>query len=111
MYMIACYVVGYILYYIDTSFSDGNTFLPEPERFSLILRRQIWRLVIWIILSIITRRIFAVCDLDSLLLLSSGKSSGESDRYLHICNLYIFGGIILTIIGAFVVRFYRRRCV
>ena len=98
-YLIACYVVGYLFNMINPgvlSYLNLNV--------SLILRGQIWRLVTWIIsppytgnfLLFVITIIFFYYPLGT----SMERSIG-SFRY----TLFIATGMLLTVIGAFILHF------
>ncbi len=97
MYIIACYVVGYVLsvfapqiwYYL----------LLEP---SLILRGQIWRLVTWVLIPPSSLNLFTIIMLLFYYQLGTAleRTWGEF-RY----TLYIVSGLLFTIIGAFLLYF------
>lgn len=95
MYIIILYVAGYVIQLFQPSFLNYLTLEPI-----LILRGQIWRLVTWLLIPPDTLNIF------TLIMLSLYYSLGTSlertwgaFRY----NLYIFTGVIATIIGAFII--------
>ncbi|MBP3899998.1 MAG: hypothetical protein J6D53_00855 [Blautia sp.] len=103
MYMIACYVVGYILYYLDTSMNMG-VLSSLSLNVSLILRGQVWRLVTWIIYPPSTGNILLFVISIAFFYYPLGNHLERAIGTFRY-NLYIFGGIILTIIGAFILHF------
>ena len=99
MYMIACYVVGYVIYYLN----------PELLYYlnlnvTLILHGQIWRLVTWIIYPPSTGNFLLFVISIAFFYYPLGNQLERSIGTFRY-NLYIFGGIILTIIGAFILHF------
>ena len=99
MYMIACYVVGYLIYYVNPevlSYLNLNV--------SLILRGQIWRLVTWVIYPPSTGNFLLFVISIAFFYYPLGNHLERAIGTFRY-NLYIFGGIILTIIGAFVLHF------
>ena len=98
-YLIACYICGYILYYINPkllSFLSLNV--------SMIFRGQIWRLVTWIIYPPNTGNFLLFVILIIFFYYPLGNSLEKaigSFRY----TLFIANGMLLTIIGAFILHF------
>lgn len=93
-YMLVLYVIGYITRYIMPQLLSWLTLEP-----GLILRGQVWRLVSWIIIAPSDRLIFFVIMV--FLYYSLGNSlerTWGTFRY----NVYIFSGILFTVIGAFI---------
>lgn len=99
MYMIICYVVGYIIEFINPAILNWTGL-----NVTMILRGQIWRLVTWVIsppssgnvLFFIIAILFFYYPIGMSL-----ERTWGSFRY----TLYIFSGIIFTVIGAFVLHF------
>lgn len=92
-YIIATYIVGYILYVINPGWLEYITLEP-----GLILQGQIWRLVSWVLIPPGSPNIFTIITL--LFYYSVGMTLERTwggFRY----NVYIFGGLIFTVIGAF----------
>lgn len=93
-YIIATYAIGYILYFFNPSWISFITLEP-----GLILRGQVWRIVSWLLVPPGSLDIFTIIML--LFYYSVGTNlerAWGSFRY----NVYIFGGILFTIIGAFI---------
>ena len=98
VYLLAGYVVGFLLYYIAPSVLNYLTLEP-----ALILRGQVWRLVSWVLISptySIISMIFLV-----LLYYSLGTALEQTWGTFRY-NVYIFSGIIFTIIAAFALYAY-----
>lgn len=101
IYIIICYVVGYLLMYL----APGVLSLLSLDVHS-ILRGQIWRLITWVIYpprggNII---LFAISILFFYYPIGTSlERTWGSFRY----NLYIFSGILFTILGAFLLYFIK----
>lgn len=99
MYVIICYVVGYVLVYINPSLLSMMSLEPV-----LILHGQIWRIITWVIyppsttsfLWFILAIVFFYYPIGTSLERIWGKF-----RY----TLYIFSGILFSVIGAFILYF------
>lgn len=97
LYLVACYAIGYIALSIVPELI--SYFVLNPE---LILRGQIWRIVTWIFIpsggslfvTLIT--VYMYYWLGQML-----ENLWGAFRY----NLYIFSGMLFTLIGAFVLYF------
>ena len=99
MYVIICYVVGYALMYISPSLL--NIMSLEP---ALILRGQIWRIITWVIYPPSTSSILWFIIAIVFFYYPIGTSlerTWGSFRY----TLYIFSGILFSVIGAFILYF------
>ena len=94
MYIIITYVAGYLLNYLAPE--ALSYCLLEP---ALILQGQVWRLVSWLLIPPGTLDIFTIIMLFFYYSIGTTlEQTWGAFRY----NLYIFGGIILSVIGAFV---------
>lgn len=100
MYIIGCYVLGYILQMFNPRIMSMLSLEP-----ALILRGQIWRLVTWIIsppggggniLFFAIAILFFYYPIGNAL-----ERSWGAFRY----TLYIFSGMVFTVIGAFLLYF------
>lgn len=94
LYIIGTYVLGYLL-----QFTAGNLisyFYLNPY---LILQGQVWRLVTWLL---VPPGGFGIFTIIMLFFYYSLGNTLERSWGTFKYNLYIFGGIIFTIIGAFV---------
>ena len=96
LYIVLCYGFGYLLYYVNASFLDYLTLNPYA-----ILHGQIWRLVTWVLVPPSSSNIFYV--LIAMLFYYSIGTALEKTWGTYNYNVYIFGGMLMTIIGAFVV--------
>ncbi|WP_122642607.1 rhomboid family intramembrane serine protease [Luxibacter massiliensis] len=97
MYLIGAYIIGYGIYYLVPNLLLWITLEP-----GLILRGQVWRLVSWVLIppsgNIIT---IIIMLLFYYSLGTALERSWGAFRY----NVYIFSGIIFTVIGAFLLYF------
>ena len=101
-YMIGCYAIGYILLYIGQAFG-ANFFqylLLSPYH---IMHGQIWRIVSWILIPPSSSNIIFVLIMLSLYyyLGTALERTWGAFRY----NVYILGGMLCTVIGAFILYF------
>lgn len=101
-YMIGCYAIGYILLYAGNLFGFSITGYLTLSPYH-ILHGQIWRIVSWLLIPPPTSNLVFV-----LIMLLFYYSLGETlertwgaFRY----NVYILGGVIFTVIGAFLLYF------
>lgn len=101
-YMIGCYAIGYILLYIGQAFG-ANFFqylLLSPYH---IMHGQIWRIVSWILIPPSSSNIIFV-----LIMLSFYYYLGTALEWTWGAfryNVYILGGMLCTVIGAFILYF------
>ena len=101
-YMIGCYAIGYILLYIEQAFG-ANFFqylLLSPYH---IMHGQIWRIVSWILIPPSSSNIIFVLIMLSFYyyLGTALERTWGAFRY----NVYILGGMLCTVIGAFILYF------
>lgn len=101
-YMIGCYAIGYILLYAGNLFGFSITGYLTLSPYH-ILHGQIWRIVSWLLIPPPTSNLVFV-----LIMLLFYYSLGETlertwgaFRY----NVYILGGVLFTVIGAFLLYF------
>lgn len=92
--LIMCYVVGYIIRYINPAFLDYLTLNPY-----YIIHGQVWRLISWVVLPPSDTNIFFI--LIMLFCIYSIAVSLEMVWGTYQYNVYILSGIGFTIIGAF----------
>lgn len=99
MYVIICYAVGYFLAYFNPSLLSLLSLEP-----ALILRGQIWRIITWVIyppsMSNVLWFVIAIVFFYYPIGTSLERTWG-SFRY----TLYIFSGILFSVIGAFILYF------
>ncbi len=97
--LIMCYAVGYIIQLINKGFLDYLTLNPYA-----IIRGQIWRLFTWIIVPPDSSNIIFVVIM--LLFYYSIGTSLERTWGTYRYNVYIFSGMLFTIIGSFLMMGY-----
>ena len=96
MYLLAGYAIGYLLSFTMPQLL--TYFTPEP---ALILKGQVWRLLSWVIIPPNDNIIFVIF---MMLLYYSLGNTLESYWGAFRYNVYIFSGILFTVIGAFIVN-------
>lgn len=97
MLLIGCYIVGYFIRFTMPA-AEGILTL-EP---AYILRGQIWRLFSWVFIPPSNNLLFAIIMLSCYYFIGNSlERTWGAFRY----NVYFFGGLIFTIIGAFAVYF------
>ncbi|MGN0166722.1 MAG: hypothetical protein ACI4AB_01655 [Acetatifactor sp.] len=92
--LIACYVAGYLLKWLAPGFMNYLTLNPYA-----ILHGQIWRLVTWVIAPPSSFDIFTII---MLLFYFNLGTSLERTWGTWQYNVYIFTGILLTVVGSFI---------
>lgn len=98
IYLIACYAFGYIIELVNADFLNYLTLEPAA-----ILHGQVWRLFTWLIIPPSSSNLFLV-----LIVLYFYYSIGRSLEMVwgtYKLNLYLFGGMLFTIVGAFLCYF------
>lgn len=93
--LIACYAVGYIIQFINSNFLYFLTLNPYE-----ILHGQVWRLVSWILVPPSMGNIFT-----TLIMLYFYWSIGttlERTWGTYRYNVYIFSGMLFTVLGSFI---------
>ena len=96
MYLLAGYAIGYLLSFTMPQLLTYFTLEP-----ALILKGQVWRLLSWVIIPPNDNIIFVIF---MMLLYSSLGNTLESYWGAFRYNVYIFSGILFTVIGAFLVN-------
>ena len=96
MYMLAGYAIGYLLSFTMPQLLTYFTLEP-----ALILKGQVWRLLSWVIIPPNDNIIFVIF---MMLLYYSLGNTLESYWGAFRYNVYIFSGILFTVIGAFIVN-------
>lgn len=94
LYLIICYAFGYIIQMVNANFFAYLTLEPF-----YIMRGQIWRLVTWILVPPSTSNIFF-----TLIMLFFYYSIGNNMERVwgaYRYNVYLFSGMLFTILGAF----------
>ena len=99
LYLIICYGIGYLMQYLVPA---GYQYLMlDPF---LVLKGQVWRLVTWILIPPDSSNIFFV--LITLYLYYSLGGLLERIWVTYKYNVYLFSGLLFTILGAFVLCGY-----
>lgn len=99
LYLIICYGIGYLMQYLVPT---GYQYLMlDPF---LVLKGQVWRLVTWILIPPDSSNIFFV--LITLYLYYSLGGLLERIWGTYKYNVYLFSGLLFTILGAFVLCGY-----
>lgn len=93
IYIIGAYVIGYVLYLINPTWILYLTLSPYH-----ILRGQVWRLVTWLLIPNSTN-LFSLLIM-ALLYYQLGTALERAWGTFRF-NVYIFGGMLFTVIGAF----------
>ncbi|MEE0955632.1 MAG: hypothetical protein U0L49_07410 [Eubacterium sp.] len=97
LYIITTYVIGYILLVISTHGYPGiiSSLFLSP---SLILKGQIWRLVSWILMPPTSLNFLTIVMLVFYYQIGTILEQTWGD---FLYNLYIFFGLFMTVVGAF----------
>ena len=99
LYLIICYGIGYLMQYLVPA---GYQYLMLDT--FLVLKGQVWRLVTWILIPPDSSNIFFV--LITLYLYYSLGGLLERIWGTYKYNVYLFSGLLFTILGAFVLCGY-----
>ncbi|MDO4478284.1 MAG: hypothetical protein Q4B73_04485 [Lachnospiraceae bacterium] len=95
--IIGCYVIGYLLLFLNPQIVPYMTLDPYA-----ILHGEVWRIITWVIVPPSSFSIFTIIMLFFYLSIGRSLENAWGDfKY----NLYIFGGMLLSLIGAFVIYF------
>lgn len=94
LYLILCYAAGYVIQLINSSFVSYLTLNPYA-----ILRGQVWRLISWVLIPPGSSNIFFL--LIMMMLYYSLGTTLERTWGTFYYNVYIFGGILFTVIASF----------
>ena len=94
IYLIAAYCIGFVIYTVNPNFMLMLTLSPYH-----ILHGQVWRLITWILMPTDTR-VFSLMIM-ALLYYQLGSALERSWGTFRF-NVYIFGGMLFTVIGAFI---------
>lgn len=94
IYLIAAYCIGFVIYTVNPNFMLMLTLSPYH-----ILHGQVWRLITWILMPTDTR-VFLLLIM-ALLYYQLGSALERSWGTFRF-NVYIFGGMLFTVIGAFI---------
>lgn len=94
IYLIAAYCIGFVIYTVNPNFMLMLTLSPYH-----ILHGQVWRLITWILMPTDTS-VFSLLIM-ALLYYQLGSALERSWGTFRF-NVYIFGGMLFTVIGAFI---------
>ncbi len=97
LFLIAGYVVGYLIYFMNKDLYAMLTFDPYA-----ILHGQVWRIITWVISMPESLGIFTIIML--FLYYSLGRTL-EKTWGTYRYNVYLFSGFFFTIVGAFILYF------
>lgn len=98
LWIVGCYVLGLIFYYINPQALSLLTLEP----YMIFHHGQIWRVISWILVPSETNILFALIMM--FFYFQLGRTL-EAHWGVFRFNVYIFGGIVLTVIGAIVLYF------
>lgn len=93
IFLIGAYVIGYVFSFVNEEMMSVLTLNPY-----YILKGQVWRIFTWVLVPPESLDIFTII---MLLFYYSLGSSLERTWGTFRYNVYIFGGMILTVVGAF----------
>ncbi len=99
LYLILCYAAGYIVQLINSDFIHYLSLNPFA-----IMQGQVWRLFTWILIPPSSSNIFFM--LLMLYFYYSIGTSLERTWGAFYYNVYIFGGILFTILASFILAGY-----
>ena len=98
-YIIICYIIGYIIEFVAPRFMSFLTLEP----YMIFHYGQVWRLVSWILIPPQTNIFFAIIMMIFYYQLGTVlEQTWGSFRF----NVYIFGGMIFTVLGAILMYFF-----
>ena len=101
-YIIICYIIGYIIEFVAPRFMSFLTLEP----YMIFHYGQVWRLVSWILIPPQTNIFFAIIMMIFYYQLGTVlEQTWGSFRF----NVYIFGGMIFTVLGAILMYFLMRQ--
>lgn len=102
-YMIFCYIIGYALQYMQALFEVPLISYLYMSPYHILHGGQIWRLVSWLLIPPGSDNIFFV--LIMLMFYYSLGTTLERTWGAFRYNVYVLGGILCTVIGAFLLYF------
>ena len=104
-YLIGAYAIGYVLYYIGAFSGHSILSYLTLEPYFIIHNFQIWRLISWVLVPTVSTGFLGLFfALIMMFLYYQLGTVLERTWGTFRFNVYIFGGIILTIIGAFILH-------
>lgn len=102
MYIIVTYIVGYILLFMQRSESYSSILSILTLSPVMILKGQIWRLVSWVLIPPTSLSLWTI-----IMLLFYYQIGTQLERTWgdFLYNIYIFFGLVMTVIGSFILYF------
>ena len=97
IYILACYIIGFVLSMTQSEMLNMLTLEP-----GLILQGQVWRLISWVLVPPGAVSIFIIF---MILFYYFAGSALERAWGAFRFNVYIFSGLIFTVLGAFLLFF------
>ncbi len=95
-YVIACYIIGYVIEYTMSDLLNWLTLEP----YLIVHRLQVWRLISWVLIPPSSSNLLFVVIM--LFLYYQLGNTLEQTWGTFRFNLYIFGGVFFTIVGALI---------
>lgn len=96
-YVIFTYILGYLLEMISPQLISYMTLIPE-----YVMKGQVWRIVTWLLIPPTSLSIFTIIMLFFYYSIGKALENAMGD---FAYNLYIFSGIIITILTTFLMYF------
>ncbi len=100
-YIIAAYVIGYVIYIMSSAGSTDYQLLLSLNP-GAIMRGQVWRLFTWVLMPPSSLSVFTLVMLFCYYQLGSVLERVWGD---FMYNFYIFFGLIMTVVGAFIMYY------
>lgn len=101
--LVLCYAVGYLITILDNNFGFGIQSYISLNPYEIIHNFQIWRLFTWVLIPPSSKIDFWI--LITLYFYYSIGTSLELTWGTYRYNVYLFSGLLFTVVGAFVVYF------
>jgi hypothetical protein len=98
-YMVGCYVIGYIIMYAAPNLVSWLTLEP----YMIFHQGQVWRLVSWLLIP--PSRSYLIFAIIMIIFYYQIGTALEHTWGVFRFNVFIFGGIIFTILGALLLYF------
>ncbi len=98
-YMVGCYVIGYIIMYAAPTLVSWLTLEP----YMIFHQGQVWRLVSWLLIP--PSRSYLIFAIIMIIFYYQIGTALEHTWGVFRFNVFIFGGIIFTILGALLLYF------
>lgn len=94
LYIIICYVIGYVIQIVNSDIYELLVLSPYH-----VCHGQVWRLITWVLIPPSSLSIFTII---MLLFYYSIGTSLERTMGAFRYNVFIFGGILMTVIGVMI---------